>query len=149
MARRARQLTVPGTSIGGLTAAPDGHSVALTVATAGGGGRGAGAANPANGIYIINVETGQLTRVPPAAQSAEAGGGGRGGGRGGFGGGGGMVFAPDGRTLYFRSGRSLFAAPISAERRRRQRRSGRRAGAAAAARPRRPRRRPRTPRLVR
>ena len=32
LARRARQLTVPGNAIGGLTPAPDGHSVALTVA---------------------------------------------------------------------------------------------------------------------
>ena len=31
LARRARQLTVPGTTIGGLTPAPEGHSVALTV----------------------------------------------------------------------------------------------------------------------
>ncbi len=113
MARRARQLTVPGTSIGGLTPAPDGHSVALTVATAGGGGRGAAAGDSTSGTYIVNVETGQLTRVPAAPQTAEAGGG-RGRGRGGFGGGGGgMVFAPDGRTLYFRSGRNLFAAPIN------------------------------------
>ena len=44
LARRARQLTVPGTAIGGLTPAPDGHTVALTLSNAGvGGGRGAGA----------------------------------------------------------------------------------------------------------
>ena len=41
LARRARQLSVPGTAIGGLTPAPEGHSVALTASTAGiGGGRG-------------------------------------------------------------------------------------------------------------
>src|SRR5438105_8469576 len=77
LARRARRLTVPGTAIGGLTPSPDGHSVALTVATGGaGGGRGAGGgADPNAGIYIINVESGQLTRVPPAAQTAGGGGG--------------------------------------------------------------------------
>jgi tricorn protease len=113
LARRARRLTVPGTAIGGLTPAPEGHSVALTVATGGaGGGRGAGAAaDPNAGIYIINVESGQLTRVPAAPQNA---GGAAGRGRGGApgGGGGNMVFSRDGRTLYFRSGTGLYAAAI-------------------------------------
>ena len=55
------------------------------------------------------------------------GGGGRGGG-GGCGGGSSMAFARDGRTLYFRSGTGLYAAPINPAARRR-----RRAPAAAAA----------------
>jgi tricorn protease len=115
LARRAYRLTVPGTSIANLTAAPDGHSVALTVsAGAAGGGRGAGGADGASGMYIINAESGQLTRVPPAPPSAEGAGagGGRGGGFGGFGGGGNIVFARDGRTLYFRSGTGLYAAAV-------------------------------------
>ncbi|HEX6972791.1 MAG TPA: S41 family peptidase, partial [Vicinamibacterales bacterium] len=115
MARRARQLSVPGTTIGGLTPAPQGHTIALTLSSAGvGGGRG-GAADSTSGIHIIDVETAQLTRVPPAPQAADGGGGrgGRGGGAGGFGGGSGMVFSPDGRTLYFRSGRGLYAATIN------------------------------------
>ena len=116
LARRARQLSVPGTAIGGLTPAPEGHSVALTASTAGvGGGRG-GAPDANAGMYIINVESGQLTRVPPAPENAGAGGGrgGRGGAVGGPGGGGSsMAFARDGRTLYFRSGSGLFAAPVN------------------------------------
>ncbi len=114
LARRARRLTVPGTTIGGLTAAPEGHAVAFTVSTAGGGGRG-GAGDAEASMQIINVETGQLTRVPPAppADAGGRGGGGRGGAGGGFGGGGTMVFARDGRTLFFRSGENLFAAPIN------------------------------------
>ncbi len=117
MARRARQLTVPGTNIGGLTPAPEGHSIALTVSSAGvgGGGRGGGT-DPSGGMYIVNVESGQLTRVPPAPESANAaaGRGGRGAqGGGGFGGGANIVFARDGRTLYFRSGTGLFAAPLN------------------------------------
>jgi tricorn protease len=115
MARRARRLTVPGTIIGGLTRTPEGHSMAMTVSTAGaGGGRGAAdGSDSSSGIYIINVESGQLTRVPPAPSSAAAGGGrGRGGAGGGFGGGT-MAFARDGRTLYFRSGNGLYAAPIN------------------------------------
>ncbi|HET7219125.1 MAG TPA: hypothetical protein VFJ02_13805, partial [Vicinamibacterales bacterium] len=114
MARRARQVSVPGTALGGLAPTPEGHSVALTVANAGftGGGRGA-ATDPSAGIYIVNVESGQLTRVPPAPTAAGAGrGGGRGGGGGGIGGPG-IVFARDGRTIYFRSGTGLYAAPLN------------------------------------
>jgi tricorn protease len=62
---------------------------------------------------VVNVDTNQLTRVPPAADTA---GGGRGGGRGGGGAGGapggGMQFSRDGRTLFFRSGTGLFAATL-------------------------------------
>ena len=116
LARRARQLSVPGTAIGGLTPSPEGHSIALTASTAGiGGGRG-GAPDANAGMYIIDVESGQLTRVPPAPENAGAGAGrgGRGGGAGGpAGGGNNMAFARDGRTLYFRSGTGLFAAPIN------------------------------------
>ena len=115
LARRARRLTVPGTAIGGLTPAPDGHSVALAVSSGGGGRGGGGAADPSAGMYIINVESGQLTRVPPAPPQTAGGGGGgrgRGGAGGGFGGGSNMVFARDGRTLYFRSGGGLYAATI-------------------------------------
>jgi tricorn protease len=116
MARRARQLSIPGNA-GALVPSSEGHSVALTVssATAGGGrGRGGAAADPAAGMYIVNVESSQLTRVPPAP-AVTGGGGGRGRGRGGAGGGfggGTMVFARDGRTLYFRSGSGLYAAPL-------------------------------------
>jgi tricorn protease len=117
--RRAQRLPAPGNSFGALTPAPEGHSVALTVATAGaGGGRGGPAGDDGStGRYIIDVETGQLTPVPRPAESAAAGGagrGGRGGAAGGGGGGGPMVFARDGRTLYYRAGTSLFAAPVPA-----------------------------------
>ena len=143
-------LTVPGTTIGGLTPTPDGHSVALTVSTAGaGGGRGA-AADSAGGMFIINAESGQQTRVPqPAATDAAGRGGGRGGGGGGFGGGGGMVFARDGRTLYFRTGAGLFRGADQSgggrERGRRRRGGGRRARRSRRARRRRRRRSRRRP----
>jgi tricorn protease len=119
LARRARRVTVPGTMVAGLTPAPEGHSVAVTVGSFGfGGGRGAAGSDSPSGTYIVNVESGQLSRVPPAPPS-EGARGGRGGGRrgapGGFGfGGASMVFARDGRTLYFRSGDRLFAAPVNA-----------------------------------
>ncbi len=105
---RARRINVPGDAIGGLVASPDGRSVAFTLGA--GGARGGGAGTGTAGIYIINVDTNALTRVPPAP--GDAAGGGRGGGRGGAGAGGGMVFARDGRTLYFRSGSGLYAATL-------------------------------------
>ncbi len=113
MARRARQLTVPGTAMTNLTAAPEGHAIALTVAMPGvAAGRGGEGAESPSGIYIVNVESGQLTRMPSAPQTPGEGRGGRGGGAGAGFGGGGIVFAKDGRTLYFRSGTGLFAAAI-------------------------------------
>jgi tricorn protease len=70
LARRARRLTVPGTAVGSLTPAPEGHSVALTVNTPGaGGGRGGAGNGEGGGMFVINVESGQLTRVPPAPPS--------------------------------------------------------------------------------
>jgi tricorn protease len=116
--RRAKQLTVPGNAIGGLTPAPEGPSVALTVTNrvAGGGPGGGGGAGADPGMHIINVETGQLTRVARPAPSSATGDqapGPPGGGGGGFGGGPGFVFARDGRTLYYRSGNGLYAAAIN------------------------------------
>jgi tricorn protease len=118
LTRRAKRLTVPGNLILNLTPAPDGHSVALSASNAAAGGRaaGAGESDPSAGMYIINVESGQLTRVPPPASPDVAGRGGRGGGRGGAAGGlggGAIVFARDGRTLFFRSGQDLFAATLN------------------------------------
>jgi tricorn protease len=116
IARRARQITLPGTPGGGLTPAREGHAIAVNVG-APGGGRGAAPTlgTTAAGIYIVDVETGQTTRVPPAPASAQGGGGGgRGrGGAGGFGGGN-MAFSRDGRTLFFLAGNGLYAAPIPA-----------------------------------
>ena len=116
LARRARQLTVPGTIIGNLVPAHESHLIAFTAASAGSGGRGN--ADPENGagMWIINVESGQLTRVPPAPPIDGGGRGTAGGGGGGpFGPAGGsiFVFARDGRTLYFRQANNLYAAPIN------------------------------------
>jgi tricorn protease len=116
LARRAKQLTVQGNTIGGLTPAPEGPSVALTVTTrtAGGGQGAAGGPDPTLGMFIINVESGELTRVPrPAPNPAAAEGGSGNAGGGGPQGGPGFVFARDGRTLYYRSGNRLFAATIN------------------------------------
>jgi tricorn protease len=118
LARRARRLTVPGTTLSRLTPSPDGHVVALSVATGGGPGGGGPAAvgDSGAGLYLVDVETGQQLRVPPAPPNNQAGAAGGGGGGGGFqagGAGSGIAFARDSRTLYFTSGRGLYAAPIN------------------------------------
>jgi len=134
LTRRARRLNVPGQILGGLTPSPDGRSVAFTSSSApAAGAPPAEGAQPAAGIYIINLETDQYTRVPQPPAEAAAGGG-RGPGAGGFGGGAGaMVFARDGRTLYYRAGRNLYAAPVGGGGGQAAAATGGRAGAAAAA----------------
>jgi tricorn protease len=113
LARRARRLAVPGTAISALTPAPEGHAVALTAASGGAGGRGgADFGDTGGGMFLVDVESGQQTRVPSAPGGAMAG---RGGG-GAFGGaftGPAFAFARDGRTLYFRADDKLFAVPIN------------------------------------
>jgi tricorn protease len=114
LARRARQVPVPGDNLSGLVASPTTNAVVLNVG-AGGGGRGGGrggAADATSGLYIVNIDNGQTTRVPPVAEGGGGGGGGRGRGAAAPAGGGGAgapVYTRDGRTLYFRSGTGLYA----------------------------------------
>src|SRR5262249_21374528 len=82
------------------------------------GGRGAapGEADTPPPMYIVNVESDQITRVlpPPTETAGRAGrGGGRGNAAGALGGGVSFAFARDGRTLYYRIGQNLYAAPIN------------------------------------
>ena len=142
LARRARQLTVPGTALGALTPAPEGQSVALTVSTQ------ASAADAAarRGRRRRRASTSSTSRAVSSRaclRRRSAGGSGtrrsrRGGAGGGFGGGGSMVFARDGRTLYFRSGTGCMRASQSrnapaARRSRRRRRPAADVAAVAAA----------------
>ena len=115
--RRARRLEVPGTTLGRLTPAPEGHAIALSVARGGGpGGGGAAAAGDTGaGLYVINVETGQQVRLPnpPPNNNAPPAGGGGGGGFGAAAGGSGIAWTPDARTIYFTANNNLYAAPIN------------------------------------
>jgi tricorn protease len=115
LARRARRLEVPGDMIVGLTPSPDGRSVAVTTSSAlPAGGPPAEGAQPSTGIYIVTLDGQPATRVPqPTPEPGAAGG--RGPGQRGFGGsfgGAAMAFTRDSRTLYFRSGRGLYAASV-------------------------------------
>ena len=116
LARRARQITVPGDSINGLVSGPTGATIAFNLsgaAAAGGGRGGGGAAATTAGVYVLNVDTNALTRMP-AGTPADTGAG-----RGGRGAaaaaaapaGASLAFTRDGRTLYFRTGSALFSAP--------------------------------------
>jgi len=118
LTKRARRIQVSGEIIGGLTASPAGSTIAFTASAAPTGQSGAESAGESStGIYTVNIADGSSpVRVPPAppATGAAAGrgpGAPRGGGFGMFGGST-MVFTHDGRTLYFRSGRGIYAAPV-------------------------------------
>ena len=61
MARRARQIPVPGDAITGLLASPTGASVAFNLSSTGGAGGRGGAAAGAAGMYIVNIETNAIS----------------------------------------------------------------------------------------
>ena len=117
LAQRARRVQVTGEVIGGLTPSHTGSVIAFTAASAPAGtGGGPQAGQPASSIYTVNLADGSApARVPPAPPSTGASAGrGPGAPRGGFGmfGGSSMDFTRDGRTLYFRSGRGIYAAAV-------------------------------------
>jgi tricorn protease len=102
LTKRARQIPVAGEFIGGLVAAPADSVIAFAA-----GGRIGGD----SGIYTVNLADGsEPARVPAAPAGSGAGALGRGGR---FRSGGGIVFSRDGRSLYFRSGRGIYAAPVA------------------------------------
>ncbi len=117
LAKRAHRIQVTGEIIGGLTASPSGSTIAFTSSSAPTGLGGAEAAGEStSGVYTVNLaDTNAPVRVPPAPSTGTVTGRGpgapRGGGFGGFGGSN-MVFTRDGRTLYFRSGRGIYSAPV-------------------------------------
>ncbi len=117
LAKRARRVETSGAIIGSLTPSRVGSTIAFTSSSAPTGfGGGGGAGEQASAIYTVNLaDSSAPARVPPAPPSATASTGrGPGAPRGGFGGFGGtsMVFTRDGRTLYFRSGRGIYAASV-------------------------------------
>jgi tricorn protease len=106
LAQRARAIPVAGDQIGGLTASPSGATIAFTATS------GVQTGEPASPVtYTVNLADGSApARVPAAPVPASTGAAVRGTGGRGFGGG--MVFSRDGRTLFFRSGRGIYAAAI-------------------------------------
>jgi tricorn protease len=109
LTKRARQVVATGDVIAELTAAPRGSVIAFLAAAL--------PSEDAEGFvglsrYTVNLADGGVpSRVPSAPPSTAADGIRRLGRGGGFRGGG-MVFARDGRSLYFRSGRGIYVAPV-------------------------------------
>jgi tricorn protease len=111
LTKRARRIEVSGMVIGGLTAAPTGSTIAFTAGSPPAPGAPPAGGDDANAMYTVNVADGSApARVPAAPPSTPAAGGGGGGFQGG---GGRMVLTNDGRTLYFRSGRGIYSAPVA------------------------------------
>lgn len=109
LTKRSRQIPVTGDMIGELTAAAKGSIIAFTAATA--PTSDTAVAGPA--IYTVNLaDDATPVRVPsaPPTPPTETG---RRSGRGGVFRSSGMVFAKDGRSLYYRSGRGIYVAPVS------------------------------------
>jgi tricorn protease len=100
LGRRARQLTSTPDRIMTLAVTPDSKSVVFTTSGTEGG-------RTVQSLWTINVAGGVASRVAQGGAAAGEGGGG-----GGFGGGGGytsLQFAKDGRTLFYKQGKSIYA----------------------------------------
>ena len=103
MERRSRQITRSADTISGMALTPDGKSV-LFVTNGVEGGR------PVNSIWTATLDGEKVTRVTQSSSPADDAGGPPTRGRGGFGGGfSSLQFAKDGRTLYYRQGRGIYA----------------------------------------
>ncbi|MCC6126125.1 MAG: PD40 domain-containing protein [Pirellulales bacterium] len=107
LAKRARQIPFASDMIGGLTAAPAGSVIAFTSIAIPGGDFGAAV----SAIYTVNLADGSAPSRVPSAPPSTSEGEDRRSDRGGFRGSG-MVFAKDGRSLYFRSGRGIYMASV-------------------------------------
>jgi tricorn protease len=104
--RRARQITRSADTINGMALTPDGKSVAFVTNGVEGG-------RPVNSIWTATLDGERVTRVTQSSSPADDEGGPPAPGRGGFGGGyNGLQFAKDGRTLYYRQGRGIYAQTI-------------------------------------
>jgi tricorn protease len=105
MARRARQVTRSGDTVGGMAVAPDGKTLAFTTTGVEGG-------QPVQSIWSVSLEGAaaprRLTQVtrPTEEDGPPARGG---GGRGGLGS---LQFAKDGRTLYYQQGNGIYALAV-------------------------------------
>jgi tricorn protease len=103
IARRARQLSRTGDTIGGLAVAPDGKSIAFTTSGTEGG-------RPVTSLWTLQLDGERLTRVAQSGQSDSDDGppAGRGMG-GGFSS---LQFSKDGRTLYYKQGPGIYAVAL-------------------------------------
>lgn len=107
MDRRARQLTRSGDAIREVAVAPDSRSVAFVTGGVEGG-------RQVQSIWSVTFEGERVTRLQQSTSQADEDGGppaafGRGGA--GYSS---LQYAKDGRTLFYRQNRGIFALPVSA-----------------------------------
>jgi tricorn protease len=101
--RRARQLTRSGDAIGNMAIAPDGRTVVFTTSGTEGG-------RPVRSIWSVQIDGDKLTRVTQSGRASEEGATPRRfGGLGGFSA---LQFSKDGRTLFYKEGRGIYAVAV-------------------------------------
>jgi tricorn protease len=103
--RRARQLTRSGDAIQGVTVAPDSKSLVFVTSGVEGG-------RTVQSIWQFTFEGDRTTRLTQTASQADDEGGPPARGGGGGQGYSSLQFAKDGRTLFYRSGRNIYALSI-------------------------------------
>jgi tricorn protease len=104
--RRSRQITRSADTVRDMALSPDSKSVAFVTNGVEGG-------RPVNSIWTATLDGDRTTRVTQSNAPADDEGGPPTPTRGGFGGGySGLQYAKDGRTLYFRQGRGIYAQSI-------------------------------------
>ncbi len=105
LSRRARQLTRVADNISGLAVAPDSRSVAFVTSGVEGGRR-------VTSIWSVSLDGGTPSRIVQASTATEEEGPPQRRGFGGFGGLTGLQFSKDGRTLFYKQGKSIYAATV-------------------------------------
>ncbi|HEY1375388.1 MAG TPA: S41 family peptidase, partial [Gemmataceae bacterium] len=103
--RRTKQITRTADTVTGLVVSPDSRSVAF-ITTGVEGGR------PVNSIWSASLDGERTTRLTQSGTPTDDDGGPPNPFRFGFGGYSGLQYAKDGRTLYFRQGRGIYALSV-------------------------------------
>ncbi|HEX4592595.1 MAG TPA: S41 family peptidase [Gemmataceae bacterium] len=103
--RRVRQITTTADRISGITLSPDGKTVAFVTSGVEGG-------RSVNSIWTAALDGERTTRVTQGGAQTDEEGAPPNPFRFGFGGFSGLQYAKDGRTLYYRQGRGIYALSV-------------------------------------
>jgi tricorn protease len=103
--RRTKQITRTADTISGMVLSPDSRSVAFVTSGVEGG-------RSVNSIWTATLDGDRVTRVTQTGMQSDDEGGPPNPFRFGFGGFSGLQYAKDGRTLYYRQGRGIYALSV-------------------------------------